>query len=158
MKLGGLAALIGGVVWYSTISYVLPLHITFAVGAVLVVVIADFHAFLWVLGRLSVLAESRMRVLHDLVYAALAGLLTSGVLMFWPLSEYLLTESAFIVKMLFVLALVINSVLISRHMHLAFVRPFASLSYAERIPLFVSAIVSTTSWVGALVAAQFLGV
>ena len=151
------ALIIGGVLCAHQFMYVLPLHILFAVVAVATVVVADLHALGWVAGKFTVLPERRLIALHDIVYGGLLGLIVTGVLMFWPLSSYLLTQPAFLIKMGFVLALIINSVVISRHMPLAFTRSFSSLTFRERLPLFISGGISAISWVGALTAAQFLG-
>jgi hypothetical protein len=98
-----------------------------------------------------------MEKFHQIVSLGLLIIIVSGALMFWPVRDFLLYESAFQIKALFVLALIINSLVIARHMGVASAREFSQLSMRERWPLLFSGAVSTLSWVGAFVAAQFLG-
>lgn len=77
--------------------------------------------------------------------------------MAWPLSSYLVTVPAFLLKMAFVVTLFINGLVIGHLVKVATERSFASLSWRERLPLLVSGAVSTTAWIGAFVAARLLG-
>jgi hypothetical protein len=70
--------------------------------------------------------------------------------MFIDRSSYLLSQTAFLVKMCFVAALVINGFLIGSVSRLASEKAFAELSSSERRRVFVSGAVSTIGWIGAV--------
>ncbi len=149
--------IVGAVFTVSQFMYLLPLHITSFVVTITAVIIADVHALLWTLGKIPILPRKRMVFLHYLVGVGLFTSIVSGAIMFWPLQDYLLTVPAFWAKMTFVLALVINSFIISKHLHTSITRSFSSLTKKERLPLFVSGGVSAVGWAGAFVSALFLG-
>jgi hypothetical protein len=145
------------VVFVSQFMYVLPLHIASFVVTIIAVIIADFHALLWMIGKYPTLPSRRMGTLHYVVSIGLLVSLTSGFLMFLPLREELLSISAFWVKMIFVLALVVNSFVISRHMHIPTTQTFASLTTGTRNVLLVSGLISSVCWAGAFFSALSLG-
>jgi len=147
----------GGLILFSRHFYLLPVHIATVFITIGAVAIANAHALLWVLGKVEVLPRRRLEFLHKVVGWGLLIIITTGATMFWPARDNLLNTTAFTVKMLFVAALVINSVVIARHMETALTRSFNSLFPRERWSLLISGAISTTSWIGALVAAQFLG-
>mgnify|MGYP001582748426 CR=1 FL=1 len=84
-------------------------------------------------------------------------MVATGISMAIPLAEYLLMTPAFYFKMFFVLALIVNAVVVGFLLNIATERSFASLSRRERIPLFISGGVSTISWIGAVLSALSLG-
>ena len=153
-----IGALIVGVVFFiSQFMYILPVHIGSFIITITAVIIADIHATLWTLGKLSVLPLQRMNLLHYLVSIGLLASVTSGFIMFLPLQEYLFSVTAFWLKMIFVLALIVNSFVISHHLKTITSRTFASLTKNERQPLFISGFISAISWIGAFISALFLG-
>ncbi len=77
-------------------------------------------------------------------------MVVTGFTMFSRDSEYLLSNPLFLVKMVFVTALVVNSFLIGSHIKVASEKPFAALSSGEKTKLIVSGIVSGVCWVGAM--------
>jgi hypothetical protein len=131
-------------------------HITSLGFAMVGILYADRLAFAWLRGVRNTLPQRHLLRAHHAVSFALAALIGSGLLLFWPLRNYLLHTSAFWVKMSFVAVLLINSFVIERLMHTATHRPFKELSLAERAPLFVSGAVSVVCWVGAGTTAFFL--
>lgn len=135
----------------------LELHIAAVFSTLALVIIADIHGLLWVLGRLHTLPLQRMILLHRLVSAGLIITIIAGALMFVGYAPYLVTLWAFRIKMLFVLMLVVNAFVIKKHLHIAAQHPFADLPHTTKITLVASGIVSSAGWVGALIAAQFLG-
>lgn len=135
----------------------LTIHITTATALIGLVVATDLYGLLWVIGRRTTLSRRTLTVLHRLVWTGLTVMIASGGVMFLTYREYLLTVPAFFVKMGFVAALLINAVVIGRHLHLAAERPFAEVSRRERRSLYISGVVSTGSWVGAILAARMLG-
>lgn len=139
--------------------YALPLlqiHVTAVFFTLAVVITADSHGLLWMLGKLQTLPHKRMEILHALAWIGLITIMLAGVTMFSTYSEYLLTLPAFQLKMTFVAFLVLNAIFIGKHLKIATVRSFASLPTKERILLLLSGIISTTGWIGAYICAQFI--
>lgn len=134
----------------------LTLHIFSVIFSFCIIFLADKQGFAWIRGKKETLDPKRTRRLHVFTWIGLSSLLVTGAFLFWPLREYLVRQPLFGMKMLFVLALFINAVLIGRLMHVATERTFVSLSWEERIPLFVSGAISTFSWLGALIVALVL--
>jgi len=134
----------------------LTIHVTAVFATLAVVVIADIHGLLWILGKMSTLPHQRMRLLHGATWIGLLTIITAGASMFITYPEYLLSLTAFKLKMLFVAGLLINAFFIGAHMKLATTTPFASLAGREKRILLVSGFISTAGWIGAYICAQFL--
>ena len=141
------------------ISYdtLLTVHLAFFVFNITLVIAADLNGLLWALGYIRTLHRRLMLWVHYLIGAGLTVSIISGALLFLTVDEYLLTVPAFYTKVGFVLALIINSYFIGRHVRMATERSFASLLASEKLPIIASAAVSAVAWVGVVVAAQFLG-
>jgi len=144
-----------GVITAAQFMYVLPIHATVAVLTILTVVAADLIGLRWILGR-GQIPQKTTKILHAIIYVGLTTMIVSGAIMFWGMSDYLLESPAFLLKMIMVFALVVNSYFIHRHMHIAMETEFKNLSTKEKIHMFVSAGVSTTAWVGSYILAQLL--
>lgn len=140
-----------------TYQTVLAIHIISFVWNIGWVVLSDFSGLLWITGKVKVLNAKFMKIAHYAVWAGLASSILSGAYLFIDLADYLLTVPAFYTKMFLVLALVINSFVISKHLHVATTGTFVEVSKEERLKLFISGAVSTVSWVGVVVSAHFLG-
>ena len=138
------------------VMYVLPIHLAAFVVAITAVIISDLHAGWWLLKRTVRLPRWRLQWLHHLISIVLTASVMSGVLMAWPVREFLLTELSFQIKLGFVGALIMNLVFIGRHVAVASTHTFGELGRSERIPLIVSGVVSTIAWIGTFTAAQFL--
>ena len=128
----------------------------FAVNIALVIM-SDIHALLWVRGIKPLLPEKRMRIFHQLISLGLVIAIVSGAWLFSTVADYLLTVPAFYTKMLFVLALIVNSFVIGRHIQTAVSHTFADISARERRTLLFSGLASSTAWAGTFVSALFLG-
>lgn len=120
------------------------------------ILMADSSAVGWLLGKRRVVSRRVAIRSHWIVSIGLAGLILSGLFMFWPSRTYLMGETVFWIKMAFVTALVINSFFIEYLMHTATRRSFTSLSRGEKVPFILSGGISTLSWLGAFTAAFFL--
>ncbi|HUO50723.1 MAG TPA: hypothetical protein VMU25_04145 [Candidatus Paceibacterota bacterium] len=131
----------------TTILYYI--HIGSLCLAALGILLADSSAMAWLLGKRETIDRASIMRSHWVVSIALAGVIGSGLFLFWPLRAYLITQPLFWLKMGFVAALVINSYAIERLMETPTHRPFRSLSSAEKLPFFLSGAVSTVSWLGA---------
>jgi len=130
-------------------------HLMAMCAAFVFIVCADNQAVAWMRGAKQTLDKKTMHWLHSITWVALILLVVSGV---WLLSSrtYLLSEPWFILKLLFVGMLVTNAVLIGRLMPVAFEHSYASRNFSEKLPLFVSAFVSTVSWLGIMALAYYL--
>lgn len=133
-----------------------PLHLVFLFGSLPAVAYADVLALKWMRGNVPMLDARLLRRLHYWIYLCLAGLISTGLIM---LSERpgLLFSVAFYMKMAFVGALVINSVLIGKHMPIASRMNYAVLSGREKRVLLVSGAVSVIAWIGAIVGGLMIG-
>ena len=138
--------------------YLLPIHIGSFIITITAVIIADVQALLWARGKLPMLQSRPLIFLHSVVSVGLLTSITSGVLLFWPLREYLVTVEAFWVKVVFVGVLIINAFIIGRHMHIPTTRTFSSLSKKARRPLFLSGAASGVSWIVVFASALLLNV
>lgn len=127
----------------------LTLHITLIFATLAVVLYADEQAFLWIRGAVETLPKRRLEWLHALTGLGLAGLITTGGLMFLQQANFLLSNPTFLIKMVFVAALIINGFFISVINTIATMRSWSSLSTRERLPLLISGAISTGSWAGA---------
>lgn len=132
------------------------LHLSSLALAVGGILYADTLAFSWMRGKKDTLWRTHLLRAHYIVSAALILLILSGTYLFWPMHTYLLHQPLFYLKMSFVLALVINSFVINKIMHVSTHKTFKSLEQMERLPLFISGTVSAVCWLGAGVSALLL--
>ena len=131
-------------------------HISFLCVAGCGILVADKLGLSWFRGKVRTLRAKKLRLLHEVMGGALAGLIATGLLLFWPSRAYLVTQPTFYIKMVFVAALVINSFIIDRLMHDATRMPFAQLSRGRKRALMLSAGISGLCWAGAATIAFFL--
>jgi hypothetical protein len=129
----------------------LPLHLLTLGYTAWMIFHADILGFDWVSGREAVLSEEEIRKSHKGVWIGLSVMITTGLLMFWPMRDYLLHRPQFYAKMAFVLALVVNGFIIGHLQKVATHKSYAMLSQKEKLPLLMSGAVSTVSWVGAAI-------
>lgn len=127
------------------------------IGTILTVLYSDEQGLMWVLGKRELLDPKRVELLHHMVSVGLAGILLTGGLLFIPQASYLLTQTTFLVKMGFVLALVINGFLIGAVSETATHTPFKALSKGQRTRLIASGLVSGAGWAGAFLCGLLLG-
>jgi hypothetical protein len=137
-------------------DFILYVHIG-ALGLALIgMIYADSQAFSWIRGKKDVLLHKHILQAHHIVSVALAAIILTGLVLFWPMRGYLISQPLFWLKMAFVAALIVNSIVIERLMHLPTRAPFRSLTHVQKFPLAVSGAVSLASWVGAGVLALVL--
>lgn len=132
------------------------IHVAILVVTAFFVVCTDFLGLLYLLGKKKTLPEKPVTWAHRIILAGLCGMILSGVTLFVPMREYLLSQPNFYVKMAFVAALVINAFVIGAHMKKAFTTPFKELPSLEKKKLLVSGAVSTLSWLGAIFGGIYL--
>lgn len=117
------------------------------------IVVADHAAFQWLTHKRDVVTKRELTFSHWTVATGLSGLVLSGLFLFWPMRDYLLTQPLFWLKMAFVAALIVNSFFIEYLMHTASHTPWRKLSFGERAPFILSGAISTLSWLGAFLVA-----
>jgi hypothetical protein len=137
-------------------NLILCIHIGALGVAALGMAYADHEAFAWLHGKKDRLLHRHLLVAHHVVAYALSAIIATGLLLFWPMRDYLLAQPLFWLKMGFVAAIVANSFAIERLMHVPTRASFRSLPRRQRLPLMVSGAISLGSWVGAGVLALIL--
>lgn len=137
--------------------YILSVHIGTIFIIVGLVLWADYHAFTWMRGKKPLLEIKKMHLIHTLMWCGLITMIVSGGLLFYPYKDFLATLTIFRFKMLFVLALIINSFYIGNVLPIATQKPFAQVSTKQKIQLGVSGAISVISWVGATITGTMLG-
>ena len=135
---------------------ILTLHILSVISAFIVVAYADHYGLGWIRGVTQTLDEKKLRVLHATTWGTLVLVLITGGTLFYNDYESLLASSAFILKMSFVGALIVNALGIGFLMKISTKSKFATLSINDKISLFVAGGTSTLCWVGALISAFFI--
>ncbi len=135
-----------------TLLYIHVGSVAIAIGAVLY---ADKIGFAWIRGSVATTNPQVVNWLHRTVSVALCCIVVSGLMLAWPAREYLLSQPLFLLKMLFVAGLVVNSFFIGKLKDISIHQPFSSVPESERRALFVSGAVSTVCWFGAITAAFF---
>ncbi len=124
------------------------LHLLVLALTAVVIVFADHEGWQYVRGKKAVLSTARVQWLHRAVWVGLLGMIMTGIGLTTEEPE-VFEEPMFYVKMVMVLALIINGVAISFLSKVATTTPFASLTTKQRVPLFISGAVSVGCWIGA---------
>lgn len=120
------------------------------------IVRADYFGMSWIQGRKKTLDPRVLTNLHRSTWVGLSLMILTGIMLFLPMRDYLLTRPQFYIKMAFVITLICNGFVIGHLQKVAATHSFASLTTSQKTPLFVSGVVSTISWAGAAITALFL--
>ncbi|MDB5224415.1 MAG: hypothetical protein JWO43_37 [Candidatus Adlerbacteria bacterium] len=131
-------------------------HLSALTLAAISIVAADNLGMRWFFGKTRVINRAQARILHYSTGTALVLLLISGATMFWPLRDYLLHDPLFILKMCFVAALIVNSIVIEKLMGIAATTPFAELPQTQKVQFILSGAMSGLCWAGAALCGYFL--
>lgn len=131
------------------------LHLFILAVTALAILFADHEGFSYMTGKKQLLTERRVAVLYRLVWAGFLGMIITGAIMVWPARSYYFSDTAFLAKMGFVVALFVNSLFIHKIMYVSTTTPFMQLERSMQIKLFVSGAVSGVGWVGATVVGFF---
>lgn len=132
------------------------IHLTILALTILVILFTDGMGLLWILGKKKVLSKKLFMWLHKAVWLGLIGMIVSGAIMAFPYKEFLITNPLFGGKIFFVGLLVVNAILIGKHMELAFTHSFKELKTKEKLALLISGAISTGAWIGAFTLAKIL--
>lgn len=126
---------------------VLGTHLAAFGWSVVGVLAADSQGVRWLLGWKDTLSASAMHFWHRWVWVGISVSVLSGLYMFWPVREYLLSQPTFLLKVSFVLVLCLNALFIGKHMLVATTERFSALPAAAKRTLLISGGVSSVSWV-----------
>ncbi len=137
--------------------YIIAVHVGTIFIIIGLILWADYHAFAWVRGKKALLEIKQMTRIHTLMWWGLIIMIISGGLLFYPYKDFLATLFAFRLKMLFVVALIINSFYIGTVLPIATQKPFAEISLKQKLKLGISGAASAISWVGAIITGTMLG-
>lgn len=133
---------------------IVVIHIGILIITAVAILSADIYASGWLKGKKLTLNPVIVQRLHKAVTIGLSGMLATGIMLFWPLREHLVSgNTAFTIKMIFVFALVVNSLVIESYMKIATTTAFKDIPFGKKSILFASGAVSLLSWIGATLAA-----
>ncbi len=133
-----------------------PLHLLILGFIAWNILKADHLGFSWIRGSIKTLDTKEVKKYHYRISTGLGLMVVTGLLLFWPMREYLLTRPQFYVKMTFVVTLIVNSFVIAYLQKIPTVKSFSSLSPQEKVPLFISGGISTACWVLTALAGLYL--
>ncbi|HVX91409.1 MAG TPA: hypothetical protein VHC20_07410 [Candidatus Paceibacterota bacterium] len=121
------------------------LHVVFIILTLLVVAYADEQALRYLFGKKQLNTNS-LRVVHYLVASGLALTIITGGFLYLRAPALYLSDTTFIVKMVAVAALIINSAFLDRFSTDAATRTWDALSAGEKRMLLASGAVSILGW------------
>ena len=133
-------------------------HLTVLALTVVIILIADKQGLSWMRGKKEMINPKILHTLHVLMWVGLGLMITTGAIMASEYWEFLITDPAFRIKMVFVGALIINGLFIGGLSQVATTTPFRDLSMARKLPLFISGMVSFVGWIGAFIAANLMNI
>jgi nitrate reductase gamma subunit len=126
------------------------IHLTILGITLILIAISDYKGSTWMRGKVQILDEKTLSRLHTAVFVGLFLMIATGFSMFLEAKDYYLSDSPFIVKMVFVLALVINGFFIGSLSKVATTTPYSALTPSQKNNLIISGSVSTIGWIGAI--------
>lgn len=136
--------------------FILQTHILTAFSLIAVIFFTDIYGFTWLIGKQDRLSLLWLKRSDSIIWAGLFIMVVTGILLFYPYQSFLLANPAFQVKILFVVAIIINGLFIGRHMSIATTIRFNELTTSVRSKLIISGAVSTIAWVGSVIAAYLI--
>lgn len=137
------------------IELLTTLHLTILAFVALVVLYSDHQGFLYFTGKKQMLSARFIERSHALVWAGLAGMIISGILIALPRWMFLLQEPAFYIKLGLVGVLLVNAFAISELSVHATEVPFKELPKEKQRVLIVSGALSGMGWIGAAIIGFF---
>ena len=120
------------------------------------VLYTDEQAVMWMLGKKQMLSRGRIMAMHHAIAIGLALLLITGGLLYTRAAPEYLTNPVFIIKMIAIAALIINTYFIGKFAPLATEHSFKELSPAQRLSLFISGGISGLGWLTVVICGLLL--
>ncbi len=133
------------------------IHLVIVIVTILIVLYADEQGLMWMLGKKKVLSAPLLHFLHRAVAVGLGALIISGGFLYTRAPLAYLANITFEVKLVAIVALILNTYAISRFTPIATIRAFGELTQKEKLPLLVSGAVSFAGWFVAAVSGLLLG-
>lgn len=127
-------------------------HVILFLAALLTVLITDACGLIYLVGLRKRMNGICLRLKHGLIVSMCAATMGTGLLLIIGKPE-LMSQSAFWIKMIFVMALCVNGWLIGRKIPLLTSGPFRALGRGARWTLVLGSMFSFVFWIGA----AFLG-
>ncbi len=124
------------------------LHLLSLAFVAVVIILADSDGVAYLRGKKETLKAGKVRLLHNLAWVGLALMTVTGIGLIAEDPD-VVTESAFMVKMLMVLALFVNGFVIGQLAKLSTSTPFRLLSSRQKMMILASGAVSVSCWIGA---------
>ncbi len=124
------------------------LHLLSLAFVAVVIILADSDGVAYLRGKKETLKAGKVRLLHNLAWVGLALMTVTGIGLIAEDPD-VVTEGAFMVKMLMVLALFVNGFVIGQLAKLSTSTPFRLLSSRQKIMILASGAVSVSCWIGA---------
>jgi|GEM_PF-835219 branched-subunit amino acid transport protein len=157
------ALVMGSGLWFAPLlNFGISLHILlgFHIAAICLtgalVLYADEQGLAWMLGKKDRLNQNVVHFMHYAVAVGLAAIIVTGAFLLLPRAALYLGNPDFIVKMIAVAVLIINTYFIDRFSEVATRQAFRDVSHTERMPLFISGVVSVLGWATALIGGLLL--
>jgi multisubunit Na+/H+ antiporter MnhG subunit len=132
------------------------IHVIILIGTLFYILSADSLAIAWMRDVRTTLNRNEVRRYHRNVSIGLGLMIVSGGFMFFRAPEWLLSNPAFIAKMVFVAFLILNSVAIHFLMNIAIHKSYKEVPKKQRAMLIISGGVSIIGWIGAIVCGLLL--
>jgi TRAP-type C4-dicarboxylate transport system permease large subunit len=126
------------------------LHIIAIITTGLFVLYADEEALQYVLGKKQTLNKKVTQFLHYAVALGLAVIIITGGLLYSENAQRYLSDPTFVIKMIALAALIINSYFLEKLSVRATQQSFASQSKSTQKVFFISGSVSLVGWVTAV--------
>lgn len=124
-------------------------HILILIATACMIVYADHMGWTYMRGTAQTLSAKKVEFLHWGVWVGLMGMVSSGFFLAYDRFPYLISNPAFVIKLVFVGVLIVNAIFIGSLSRLAITVPYSSLTARQKMILTLSAGASTISWLGA---------
>jgi cytochrome b involved in lipid metabolism len=134
----------------------LPIHLLALAFCFITIIRSDLLGSRWIMGKVNTLDVDKVKSLHKQAWVGLLLMIASGAALFSQNIDVLINSAPFYVKMLSVLALVINAFVIGRLIKISTQKRFADTTRSEKVKLFVSGFVSVFFWIFTAIAALYI--
>jgi hypothetical protein len=132
-----------------------PLHVLALLYVAWNIVHADKLGLAWMRGKIATIDKKTITKYHHGTWLGIVLMLLTGSAIFSTVMDKIVYPQ-FAMKMGFVLVIVLNSFIIGQLIKIPTTKTFASLTTKEKIPLYLSGLLSFASWGGAIIAAMFI--
>lgn len=120
-----------------------------------VIIYSDIYAIRYITGNVPLLARKRLEQEHRVVWAGLLVMIITGAILLVDEGLFLLADPFFMVKMLCVVALVVNALHIGTLIPWATEKMFTELPFTVQVRMLASGGISTVAWAGAAIIGLF---